>query len=144
MPNSRKQHCDSSDCPLAHTLDIVGDKWTLIIIRDMAVCNKHEYKEFMESPEGISTNILADRLKKLEHEKIIKSIPHPQYKTRKLYYLTAAGKEFIHVLSALVKWGGEHLDGVTRQSDEDDGNCVVELFENLASWEKEYLGEIIQ
>ncbi len=110
----------------------------------MAVCNKHEYKEFMESPEGISTNILADRLKKLEHEKIIKSIPHPQYKTRKLYYLTAAGKEFIHVLSALVKWGGEHLDGVTRQSDEDDGNCVVELFENLASWEKEYLGEIIQ
>ncbi len=143
MPNSRKQHCDTSDCPLALTLDIVGDKWTLIIIRDMLTCNKHEYKEFMESPEGISTNILADRLKKLEHEKIIQSMPHPQYKTRKLYYLTAAGKEFVHVLSSLVEWGVAHLEGVNHAEDEEDNDCVAEMLEVLAKWEKEYLGTVI-
>lgn len=141
MPQTRKQHCDSSDCPLAHALDIMGDKWTLIIIRDMITCNKHEYKEFMQSPEGISTNILADRLKKLEQAEIIKSMPHPDYKTRKLYYLTRIGKEFSHVLTSLVGWAEKHQGDrpLSKDGDNQHNQYMKARLEDLRVWEALYL-----
>ena len=61
-------------------------------------------RSFVEAPEGISTNVLADRLKKLECANLIDCIVHPEYKTRKLYYLTSAGKDLIHVMVPFATW----------------------------------------
>jgi len=105
----KQQHCDRTSCPVACALDILGDKWTLLIIRDLMFFEKHEYKDFLESQEGISTNILSDRLKRLLDYSLIKVLPHPENGTRKLYYLTRSGKDLIHTLMHLVRWSSEHL-----------------------------------
>jgi DNA-binding HxlR family transcriptional regulator len=109
-----QDHSEFSGCPLACTLDILGDRWTLLIVRELMFNNKHEYKDFMAMPERISTNILADRLKKLQERGVIKSFPHPEIKSRKIYYLTAMGKELIHVIVPLVLWGVKHLKDVVK------------------------------
>ena len=102
-------HRESSGCPIACSLDIIGDRWTLLIIRDLMFMGKHEYNEFLAMPEGISTNILADRLKRLQKEGIIDSARHPMQGNKKLYYLTAAGKDLIDIMMAIVIWGAAHL-----------------------------------
>lgn len=102
-------HGEKSSCPLAKALDVVGDRWTLLLLRDMLFYGKHEFREFLASAEGISTNILADRLKKLATAGILASFPHPQDRKRKFYYLTGKGKSLIHPLMALVRWSRRHL-----------------------------------
>jgi len=104
---SRNEHLNRSHCPLALGLDIVGDHWTLLIVRDL-LFGKHEFKEFLESDEGISSNILSDRLNKLQAQAVVQWIYHPQSKKRKLYYLTEKGKELIHVVVPLVRWSLKH------------------------------------
>jgi len=141
----RMPHCDKSDCPVAHATDIVGDPWSLLIIRDMLILGKHEYKEFMQSPEGISTNVLANRLKKLVCADLIEWINHPEYKTRKLYYLTPAGKDFIHVIVALASWADRNMDSVSLPPEmaEKLRNNPQGIIENalraLTEWEEKYL-----
>ena len=81
-----------SICPVANALDVLGDRWSLLVIRDLFM-NKHEYHEFMSGPEGIATNILADRLKRLSCQGVIDCLPHPGHKTKKIYYLTSKGKD---------------------------------------------------
>lgn len=66
-----KEHAARSGCPIACTLDIVGDHWTLLIIRDLMFLGLHEYKDMLMKEEGISSNILTDRLKKLERKDLI-------------------------------------------------------------------------
>ncbi|MCW8956576.1 MAG: helix-turn-helix transcriptional regulator [Gammaproteobacteria bacterium] len=105
----KQQHCDRTACPVACALDILGDRWTLLIIRDLMFFNKHEYKDYLEAEEGISTNILSDRLKRLLDFGLIEVLPHPEIGTRKLYYLTPGGKDLIHTLTHLVRWSSEHL-----------------------------------
>ncbi len=111
-PKPRTPHSEKSTCPVAHALDIIGDSWTLIVMRDMAMFNKHEFKDFMQAAEGIATNTLTDRLKRLECVGLIKQMPHPTHKTRKLYYLTESGKDFIHVLVSLAAWSDKNLPRV--------------------------------
>lgn len=89
----RNKHADLSQCPLACALDIIGDHWTLLIIRNLMLFGCHEYKDMLAMPEAISANILSNRLKKLAEAGIIADAPHPDSKRRKLYYLT--GKEKI-------------------------------------------------
>lgn len=101
---NRTIHSEKTSCPIANALDVIGDQWTLIIIRDMLFGNLHEYRDFLSSDEGISTNILANRLKTLSSLGIIKSFPHPDDKKRKLYYLTKSGKELIYPLMEISKW----------------------------------------
>lgn len=98
-----------SVCPIANALDIVGDRWILLVIRDMMFFDRHEFHEFMEAGEDISTNILADRLKRLLAEDMIRMLPHPKNKTRKLYYLTPKRKEFLPIIVEMSLWGGKHL-----------------------------------
>lgn len=96
-----------SDCPISATLDIVGDKWSLLIIRDMTLKGKTSYKEFAEGPEKIATNILADRLAKLEVMEIISRQPHPKNKVKVIYKLTKKGIDLVPILVEIIIWS-EH------------------------------------
>lgn len=109
MPTESKT-CRST-CPIANALEIVGDRWTLILMRDLLFRNFHEFKEFLESPEGIATNILSARLKTLAKDGIIKSIPHPTNGTKKLYYLTEKGKTLMPLLIEMTIWGSDQIPG---------------------------------
>jgi DNA-binding HxlR family transcriptional regulator len=100
-----------SHCPIACTLDILGDKWTLLVVRDLFL-NKHRYGDFLGSPEGIPTNILADRLKRLEAAGILKREMYQDNPPRAQYFLTTQGADLAPVLNAVLKWGADYLPGV--------------------------------
>jgi DNA-binding HxlR family transcriptional regulator len=97
-------------CPIASTLDLVGDKWSLLIIRDM-LHGKRTYGELLDSPERIPTNILADRLKRLEQAGIISRAAYQERPVRHAYALTDKGRDLGEVLLALVRWGKRHIPG---------------------------------
>ena len=97
-------------CPIAGTLDVVGDKWSLLVVRDI-LHGKRTYGELCASPEGIPTNILAERLKRLEEAGIIARAAYHQRPVRYAYTLTAKGMELGSVLLALVGWGKRHIAG---------------------------------
>ena len=99
-----------SACAIANTLDIVGDKWSLLVVRDL-FHGKHTYSEFANSPERMPTNILADRLKRLEGAGIIVGTPYQQRPVRYSYALTAKGRALGDVLLAFVRWGKQHIPG---------------------------------
>lgn len=99
-----------SPCPVANTLDLIGDKWSLLVIRDMRH-GKSTYGELLNSPEGIPTNLLADRLKRLEAAGIIVRSAYQDRPVRYTYSLSEKGKELGHVLLALVEWGKKHIPG---------------------------------
>jgi len=100
-----------SSCAVANTLDLVGDKWTLLIIRDMRF-GKRTYGELADSPERIPTNILADRLKRLEEAGIIVRSAYQDRPARYAYTLSEKGKDLGELLLALVRWGKKHIPGV--------------------------------
>ena len=87
-----------SPCPIANTLDILGDKWTLLVVRDLLFLGKRLYGEFMQSGEGIPTNILADRLKRLEETGLVTKEPYQSNPIRHQYRLTRKGAELFPVL----------------------------------------------
>jgi DNA-binding HxlR family transcriptional regulator len=99
-----------SACAIANSLDIVGDKWSLLVVRDL-LHGKHTYGELLRSPERIPTNILADRLKRLEGAGIIASAPYQQRPVRYAYTLTPKGSALGEVLLAFVRWGKQHIPG---------------------------------
>ncbi|MCY7278325.1 MAG: helix-turn-helix transcriptional regulator [Phormidesmis sp. CAN_BIN44] len=94
-----------SPCPVSCTLDLVGDRWTLLIIRDMMFFRKQRFEEFLESPEGISTNILANRLKLLEELGLAEKQPYSNHSRRMNYQLTEKGKSLRPVVKAMTVWG---------------------------------------
>jgi len=97
-----------SHCPIGITLDLIGDRWTLLIVRDLMFREFHEFREFLEAGEGIASNILSDRLKKLTAHQLIESIPHPSNKSKKLYYLTDRGTSLMPMMIEIVFWGIDH------------------------------------
>jgi len=99
-----------SDCPIASTLDLVGDKWSLVIVRDL-VTGKRRFGQFLASPEGITTNILSDRLVRLEEGGLIERQPYGAGRRRFEYRLTAKGAALVPVLQELCRWGNAHLPG---------------------------------
>ena len=99
-----------SACAIANSLDIVGDKWSLLVVRDL-LHGKRTYGELVNSPERIPTNILADRLKRLENAGIIVSTPYQQRPMRYAYTLSPKGRALGDVLLAFVRWGKQHLPG---------------------------------
>lgn len=108
--NTAKQSFPRSPCAVANSLDIVGDKWSLLVVRDL-LHGKRTYKELAESPERIPTNILADRLRRLEDAGIVDSTPYQERPVRYAYTLTAKGKDLGDVLRAFVHWGKRHIPG---------------------------------
>jgi DNA-binding HxlR family transcriptional regulator len=99
-----------SPCAVACTLDLVGDKWSLLVVRDL-LRGDVTYGELQNSPEGIPTNILADRLKRLEQAGLIAKSAYHERPVRYVYGLTEKGKALSDVLSALVRWGKKHIPG---------------------------------
>lgn len=99
-----------SPCAVANSLDIVGDKWSLLVVRDL-LQGKRTYKELADSPERIPTNILADRLRRLEDAGIVSSTPYQERPVRYAYTLTGKGKDLGDVLLAFVRWGKRHIPG---------------------------------
>ena len=104
-----------SRCPIAGALDILGDTWTLLVLRDLLFYGKHRFAEFLESPEQISTNILAERLKRLERCGLIERRRYQERPPRDEYYLTQRGHDLLPVLRELIAWGQRHLPGVARK-----------------------------
>jgi DNA-binding HxlR family transcriptional regulator len=102
-----------SICPVACSLDLIGDRWTLLLIRDL-FAGKTRFGELLASPEHIPTNILADRLKRLEHAKLISSAPYNAHPPRFEYRLTAAGRELQPVVDAIATWGLGQFPGTRR------------------------------
>ena len=99
-----------SGCPVTLSLEVFGDRWSLLIVRDLMVRGYHTFKQFQQSGEGISTNILADRLQKLEAAKIITAEPAEDDGRSIHYRLTEKGIDLAPVLLELLLWGARHED----------------------------------
>lgn len=93
-----------SPCPVACSLDILGDRWTLLVIRDLML-GRTRFKEFSASPEGIPTNILSERLVRLQQHEIVEQIPALDGTKRLAYQLTAKGRALGRLLAAMRDWG---------------------------------------
>ena len=98
-----------STCPVSNVLDIVGDKWSLLIIRDLFI-GRNTYSDFLEAPERISTNILVDRLKKLNQYGLIEFTRNSKDKKIKAYNLTSKGIDFYPVMAEMAVWSRKNLD----------------------------------
>lgn len=101
----------ASTCPIAGFLDLLGDRWTLLVIRDLLLFGKRRYGEFLTSPEKIPTNILAERLRRLEAAGVVRKVPYQTTPLRHEYRLTRMGADLLPVLRALAEWANQHLPG---------------------------------
>lgn len=99
-----------SGCPISCSLDIWGDKWSLLIIRDLMFHNQCSYGDFLKSEEKIATNILASKLNILQESGIISKSEHPDNKSKVLYKLTNKGIDLIPILIEINLWGDKYLD----------------------------------
>lgn len=106
----KKETCNRSACPVANTLDVIGDKWTLLVIRDL-IMGKTLYREFQTSPESIPTNILADRLTRLVEHGLVGKSPYQDRPVRYAYTLTPKGKALGPVIQEMAKWGKKFIPG---------------------------------
>jgi DNA-binding HxlR family transcriptional regulator len=108
MPKTKPGPKRRSGCPLNASVETLGDRWSLLIIRDMMLRGFRYYKDFLESYEGIATNILADRLRKLEAYGIIAAEQDPSDGRKLIYALTAKGIDLAPVLTEMVLWAAAH------------------------------------
>jgi DNA-binding HxlR family transcriptional regulator len=97
-----------SQCPISTALDIFGDRWTLLVIRDLLFNEKKTYGEFLNSEEKIATNILSDRLSLLEMAGIVSRQKHPDHGLKILYSLTLKGIDLIPVLVEIIAWSEKY------------------------------------
>jgi len=95
-------------CPIARTLDLVGDRWTLVIIRDLFF-GRSRFSEFVRSSPGLPPRLLSQRLKRLEEEGLVERAVYSQHPLRAEYRLTPKGRSLFSVLKAIAEWGLEHL-----------------------------------
>ena len=98
-----------SSCPIANALDLLGDRWTLLVIRDLLFLGKRRFGELLGSPEGIPTNILSDRLRRLEEGGLVEKSAYQLRPPRYEYQLTPKGMDLLPVLRALVEWALRYL-----------------------------------
>ena len=100
-----------SKCPIACSLDLFGDKWTLLVLRDILFLEKTRFEQFLDSPEKIATNILTDRLHKLEKAGLVSKAPYGNHKLRMAYTATEKGESLKPVIKEIVKWGLNNIEG---------------------------------
>lgn len=103
MPQEKR-----SNCPISFALDLIGDKWSLLILRDIIFFGKKFYHEFVSSEEGISTNILADRLQKLEEQGFLLKRQDEENKKRFIYSPTAKGLDLLPAIIEVVQWSAKY------------------------------------
>jgi DNA-binding HxlR family transcriptional regulator len=127
-----------SDCPISCSLDVIGDKWSLLIIRDVMLRGKMSYSEFLNSEEGIATNILVSRLNTLEAEEILVREVAPANKSKYIYSLTQKGVDLVPIIIELMDWGARYNKNCPRKElgqriKKDKAAVVRELMEILKS-----------
>lgn len=103
--NNKKRR---SECPVSFSLDIFGDKWTLLVIRDIMFREKFSYGEFIDSEEKIASNILANRLSVLESSEIVSKQVSPKNKSKYIYRLTQKGIDLLPVMIEIMQWGAKY------------------------------------
>lgn len=104
-PNSRR-----SGCPINLTLEILGDRWSLLVLRDMMFGRRRRFRELLaQSEEGIASNILADRLRKLTAEGLITRAGDPTHRQKAIYSLTEKAIQLVPVMAVVGAWGRRHL-----------------------------------
>jgi DNA-binding HxlR family transcriptional regulator len=126
-----------SGCPLNASVEMLGDRWSLLIIRDMMLRGFRSFKEFMQCHEGIASNILADRLRMLMDYGIIASEPDPSDGRKLTYFLTAKGIDLAPVLTEMVLWAAAHEDtgnpALVRQMREDKEKFLAGIRQRWAA-----------
>ncbi len=111
LPGPPADHAFRSGCSIARSLEILGDKWTLLIVRDLMWHGKHTFQDLQESREQVPTNILSDRLKRLMEWGLVDREPYQDRPVRYRYRLTERGHALEPVLKSTMAWGRETLGG---------------------------------
>ncbi len=105
---TKRKRAQWNGCPIRFGLGVFGDKWTLLIVRDLLFKQKKYYGEFTDPIEGIATNILSDRLNRLQENEIIGKKRDPQNGSRFIYHLTQKGKDLLPMMLAIVEWSQKY------------------------------------
>ena len=123
----------NTGCPIAYALDIFGDRWSLIIIRDILFKGMRTYSDFLKADEGIATNILASKLREIEESGIISKSRNPDNKRQYIYAITNKGLELLPVLFEMIKWSAKH-----------DSNTIVskEILQRIKKDREKFIKEI--
>ena len=103
-----------SACPIANILDVLGDQWTLLVVRDVMLLGRHRFGELAGSREAIPTNILTDRLRRLEEWGILEKRAYQERPTRYEYRLTRKGRELFPVIREMAIWSSRHMPGAAK------------------------------
>jgi DNA-binding HxlR family transcriptional regulator len=127
-----------SDCPISCSLDVFGDKWSLLIIRDIMLRGKLSYSEFLNSEEKIASNILVNRLGVLEAEKIVVKEVSPANKSKFVYSLTQKGADLLPIVIEIMDWGARYNANCPRKElgkkiQKNKSNVISELTQLLKS-----------
>lgn len=125
-----------SDCPISSSLDIFGDKWSLLIVRDLMIHESRTYGDFTKSAEKIATNILANRLQLLEDNGIIAKMPYPGNKLKGLYKLSKKGVDLIPALIEIALWGEKYISN-------SDAPFLTEVKKNKVKFLKNIMDKLI-
>lgn len=123
-----------SSCPLSLSLDILGDKWTLLIIRDLIFFKKQYYNEFLSSSEKIATNILSQRLKSLESQNFVSKTRDPLNRSKNIYKVSQKGLDLLPVLLELMLWGHKHSDSAP----------LVEIMNRIKNNKAKFMEDILE
>ena len=128
MPSSEPPAGARSICPIANTLDVLGDRWTLLVVRDLLFLGKRRFGELASSLEGIPTNLLADRLRRLEESGIVVKVPYQTRPQRFEYHLTTKGTDLLPILRAIVDWANRYIPGTPAMPPEfrEQAKAVIE------------------
>ena len=123
-----------SDCPISNVLDYVGDKWSLLVIRDMLLFGKCTFSDFQDADEHIATNILASRLSQLESDGLIAKEEDPSDRRKKRYTLTPSGRDFLPVLLEMIAWSAKY---------DPNTNAPKELISRIAQDRESLIHELL-
>jgi len=100
---------EQKDCPVAHTLDLIGERWTILLLRDLVLHGPRRFQDFQESLAGAAPNTISSRLKDLESNGLVERRVYSEHPPRLEYQLTEEGKSLALVLKALRDWGRKHM-----------------------------------
>ena len=118
---------EPKECPIRYGLGVFGDRWSLLIIRDMMFRGSTRFQDFLDAGEGIATNVLSDRLSRLEAQQIVSRQKNPANRRQVLYELTDKGKDLLPVMLAVIGWAEKH-DPETKVSSEFAERIRTDIF----------------
>ncbi|QSX38233.1 winged helix-turn-helix transcriptional regulator [Shewanella sedimentimangrovi] len=124
-----------SSCPISNVLDLVGDKWSLLVLRDLIFFGKSTYSELQTSDERMATNILSSRLEQLERDGLISKRADANDKRRKVYALTQAGKDMLPLLLEMIVWSSKYAP---------DTNLPKQLLNRLKNDREKVISELME